>query len=183
LRADKLLDHFLLSMNLQGIFQLEGHDHTCGRSNDKHQKRLDALMQVVNTFLVGTDSSTGIKVYADRLPRALAFLRQTELWKRYEAESPADREAALDAAQVAVMSAVSKSEEPMACEGCQYLRSVYAMAPSMAVSYLRESFEVAMRGLAMDDEDRPLAERALAMVEDELLTIGNIAAHVDELLE
>jgi hypothetical protein len=172
-------------MSLQGLFQLQGHEHSCGRSNDSHQQRLDALMKVLTAFLADTDSLTSVKVYADRLPHTLAFLHQTELWKRYEAKWPADKEAALTAAEDTLMSAVEKldDEDTYNCEGCQNLLGVYTTAPSIFVECLRESFEVPLRKLPADHEDCALAERALAMIQEELLTASNIAAHANEIVE
>jgi len=164
---------------------LQGHEHSCGRSNDSHQQRLDALMKVLTAFLGDTDTLTSVKVYADRLPHTLAFLHQTELWKRYEAKWPADKEAALTDAEDTLMSAIEKldDEDTYTCQGCQHLLGVYTTAPSMIVQCLCESFEVPLRKLPADDEDRPLAERALNMIQEELLTVSNIAAHASEIVE
>ena len=153
-------------MSIYEAIPLKPHTALCKRSNHKAQQHLAQLAAILEPYSANTSSQTPLKVFADRLPRAVALLRNSELFQRYQVSSVDDG------------ARVTKTAT-MSCSGCVSLVTAYTGAVGFAVDVLRRSIATAPRP---DADDQALAERASALVEELQPTAVNVALHWEELL-
>ena len=161
-------------MSVKQMLPLEPHVAPCERNNAKVQRHLDQLEAILEPYNADTSSLTPIRVFADRLPRAVALLRNSELFKRYETSS-IDEEAMERMAERS-----TALIETMPCAGCASQLAAYLGAVGFVIEVLRESIRVAPKP---NEGDNVLAARASALVEELQPTAVNIALHWEELME
>jgi len=161
-------------MSVKQLLPLEPHVAPCERNNENIQRYLDQLEAILEPYNTNTSSTTPIRVFADRLPRAVALLRSSELFQRYEFGSIDDE------AMERLAERSTELLEAMPCVGCASQLAAYLGAVGFVVEVLRESIRIAPQP---DKGDDALAERASALVEELQPTVLNIAMHWEELME